>query len=235
MAGTRILVIEDDPAIRRGLLDALGFAGYSTALAADGDSGLSQALTAELDLVLLDLVLPRLDGLSVLRALRAERPALPVIVLTALGGEEDRVTGLSLGADDYVIKPFSVRELLARVNAVLRRSPPRPSDRGLIEFPGGTADLGRRELRFSDGARDDLSEREAELFGYLARHRGRAVTRDEILAGVWGLDPAGINTRTIDMHVARLREKLRDDPTHPHVVLTVRGMGYMIANGCKPT
>src|SRR4051794_2338143 len=115
MSGSRVLVIEDDPAIRRGLVDALGFAGHTTAETGDGAEGLSQALTEKLDLVLLDLVLPSRDGLSVLRALRAERPGLPVIVLTALGGEDDRVIGLSLGADDYVIKPFSVRELLARV------------------------------------------------------------------------------------------------------------------------
>ena len=118
---------------------------------------------------------------------------------------------------------------------MLRRSPGRPAEAERVEFPGGLADLGRRELRFDNGGRDDLSEREAELLGYLARHRGRVVTRDEILEGVWGLDPAGLNTRTIDMHVARLREKLRDDPACPRVVLTVRGRGYMLATGCVMT
>jgi two-component system alkaline phosphatase synthesis response regulator PhoP len=232
---TRILVIEDDPAIRRGLVDALGFAGYATAQAGDGAAGMALAQHQEFDLVLLDLVLPGRDGLTVLRELHASQPSLPVIVLTARGGEDDRVLGLSLGADDYVIKPFSVRELLARVNAVLRRSPGRPLEAGKIDFPGGLVDLGRRELRFADGRRDDLSEREAELFRYLACHRGRVVTRDEILSSVWRLDPTGINTRTIDMHVARLREKLRDDPSRPQVLLTVRGQGYMLALACVPT
>jgi two-component system alkaline phosphatase synthesis response regulator PhoP len=231
----QILVIEDDPAIRRGVVDALGFAGYAVIQAGDGTIGLAEANRQEFDLVLLDLVLPGRDGLSVLRELRASQPSLPVIVLTALGGEDDRVLGLSLGADDYVVKPFSVRELLARVSAVLRRSPGRPNEAARIDFPGGLADLGRRELRFADGRRDDLSEREAELFRYLACHRGRVVTREEILSSVWRLDPTGINTRTIDMHVARLRDKLRDDPARPKVLLTVRGQGYMLALACVPT
>jgi DNA-binding response OmpR family regulator len=231
----RILVIEDDPAIRRGVVDALGFAGYAVTQAGDGTAGLVEANRQEFDLVLLDLVLPGRDGLTVLRELHALRPSLPVIVLTALGGEDDRVLGLSLGADDYVVKPFSVRELLARVSAVLRRSPGRPTEAARIDFPGGLADLGRRELRFADGRRDDLSEREAELFHYLACHRGRVVSREEILSSVWRLDPTGINTRTIDMHVARLRDKLRDDPARPRVLLTVRGQGYMLALACVPT
>ena len=139
--------------------------------------------------------------------------------------------GLSCGSDDYVIKPFSVRELLARVEAVLRRSPGRPAIPRQVEFPGGLADLERREVRFDDGGRSDLSEREHQLLLYLASHTGRAISREEILARVWGLDPAGITTRTIDMHVARLREKLRDDPERPRVVLTVRGRGYMLRAG----
>lgn len=232
---TRILVIEDDPAIRRGLVDALGFAGYSTSEAADGAAGLMEVERHDFDLLLLDLVLPGRDGLSVLREIRVTQAKLPVIILTARGGEDDRVLGLSLGADDYVVKPFSVRELLARVQAVLRRSPKRSLDLARIDFPGGLADLHRRELRFDDGRRDDLSEREAELFRYLATHLGRVVTRDEILASVWRLDPSGITTRTIDMHIARLREKLRDEPACPRVVLTVRGQGYMLAQTCVPS
>jgi DNA-binding response OmpR family regulator len=222
----RILVIEDDNAIRRGIVDALRFKGYDPIEAANGKEGMSLAEGADCDLVLLDLVLPGPGGLEILRAVRATRPTLPVIILTAKGEENDRVQGLSGGADDYVVKPFSVKELLARVEAVLRRSPERPTDLATVSFPGGVADLKRSEVRFEGGDRCELSEREAELLRYLAQNAGRAVSRDEILSRVWRIDPRGGETRTIDMHVARLREKLRDDPTHPRVILTVRGKGY---------
>jgi DNA-binding response OmpR family regulator len=222
----RILVIEDDSAIRRGIVDALRFKGYDPIEAANGKDGMTLAEGADCDLVLLDLVLPGPGGLEILRAVRATRPTLPVIILTAKGEENDRVQGLSGGADDYVVKPFSVKELLARVEAVLRRSPERPTDVATVNFPGGVADLKRSEVRFDDGGRCELSEREAELLRYLAQNAGRAVSRDEILSRVWRIDPRGGETRTIDMHVARLREKLRDDPQRPRVILTVRGKGY---------
>jgi DNA-binding response OmpR family regulator len=225
----RILVVEDDPAIRRGLIDALSFAGYATQEANDGTAGLAAALESECDLLVLDLVLPGRGGLEVLRELRAMRRGLPVIILTARGSEDDRVRGLALGADDYVVKPFSIKELLARIEAVLRRAPERPRAVRRLEFEGGLADLERHEVAFDDGGRCELSERERELLHYLACHAGRAVSRDELLARVWGLDPAGITTRTIDMHIARLREKLRDDTSRPRIVLTVRGQGYMLA------
>jgi DNA-binding response OmpR family regulator len=167
--------------------------------------------------------------LEILREVRKTRPTTPVIILSARGEEDDRVAGLQLGADDYVVKPFSVKELLARVEAVLRRSPQRPIDVQQIRLPGGRADLQRREIAYEDGGRVDLSEREAELLRYLSANRGRAVARDELLANVWRISPRGLPTRTIDMHVARLREKLRDDPAHPRVLLTVRGKGYMFA------
>jgi DNA-binding response OmpR family regulator len=176
---------------------------------------------------LLDLVLPGRSGLEILRAVRQTRPTLSVIVLTARGEESDRVEGLRLGADDYVVKPFSVRELLARVEAVLRRAAERPIDVLQIELPQAVADLARREVRFEDGARAELSEREIELLRYLVANAGRAITRDELLAHVWRISPEGVSTRTIDMHVARLREKLRDDPAEPRIVMTVRGKGYM--------
>ncbi len=224
-----ILVVEDDAAIRRGLVDALGFAGYDTLEAGEGAAGLAAALDSGCDLLLLDLVLPGRDGLSVLRELRAARSTLPVIVLTARGAEDDRVRGLGQGADDYVVKPFSLKELLARIEAVLRRAPERPPAVRRLAFEGGHADLERHEVRFDDGRRAELSERETELILYLALHAGRAVSRDELLARVWGLNPVGISTRTIDMHVARVREKLGDDPGHPKIVITVRGEGYMLA------
>jgi DNA-binding response OmpR family regulator len=167
--------------------------------------------------------------LEILQALRETRPTQPVIILTARGDEQDRVEGLRRGADDYVVKPFSVKELLARVEAVLRRSPERPTDVTGISLPQGHADFARREVRFADGTRVDLSEREMELLTYLARNRGRAISRDELLGNVWRIRPDGVSTRTIDMHIARLREKLRDDPGSPTILLTVRGQGYMFA------
>jgi two-component system alkaline phosphatase synthesis response regulator PhoP len=229
MERKRILVVEDDAAIRRGLVDALSFAGYATLEASEGSEGLATALESDCDLLLLDLVLPGRDGLSVLREIRALRSPLPVIVLTARGAEDDRVRGLVLGADDYVVKPFGIKELLARIEAVLRRAPERPRAVRRFAFKGGQADLERHEVFFDDGERCELSERERQLLHYLACHKGRAISRDELLARVWGLNPAGITTRTIDMHIARLREKLHDDPGSPRIVLTVRGQGYMLA------
>ena len=231
MPKRKVLVVEDDAAIRRGLVDILRFEGFETMEAADGDEGREMALRRPYDLMLLDLVLPGRDGLRILEELRASRPTTPVIILTARGDEADRVRGLRLGADDYVVKPFSVKELVARVEAVLRRSPERPSDVRTVPVPGGEADLSRREVRFADGGREELSERESELLAYLARHKGRAVSRDEILSRVWRLNPRHVATRTIDMHVARLRAKLRDDSAAPRVLKTVRGMGYMLADG----
>ncbi len=222
-----VLTIEDDAAIRRGIVDALRFAGYETIEAADGQSGLEMASRRQFDLLLLDLVLPKRDGFEILREVRRLRPTLPVIVLTARGDEADRVRGLREGADDYVVKPFSVKELLARVAAVLRRSAERPADISIVHFTGGTIDLERREVRFSKRGRAELSEREAELLRYLAINSGRAVAREELLANVWRIAPQGVSTRTIDMHVTRLREKLRDDPAEPKILLTVRGKGYM--------
>ena len=230
MSRQRILTIEDDPAIRRGIVDALHFAGYDVLEAADGRSGLELALRGHYDLLLLDLVLPECDGFEILREARRLRPTLPVIILSARGEETDRVQGLRDGADDYVVKPFSVKELLARVEAVMRRSPQRPNDVTRIEIPAGRIDLARREVHFDDGRRQELSERELDLVHYLAANSGRAVSRDELLENVWRISPKGTSTRTIDMHIARLREKLEEDPTRPVVLLTVRGKGYMFAD-----
>jgi DNA-binding response OmpR family regulator len=225
-AAKQILVVEDDAAIRRGIVDALEFEGYRTVQAANGRAGRDAAVRLDCDLLLLDLVLPEADGLDILAEVRQARPTLPVIILTARGDEADRVKGLRLGADDYVVKPFSLQELLARVEAVLRRSPERPCDVTKVEIPGGTVDLERREVTFDDGARADLSEREADLLRYLAANASRAVTRDELLAHVWRLNPRGVTTRTIDMQVARLREKLGATEERP-IIRTVRGKGYM--------
>jgi DNA-binding response OmpR family regulator len=229
MSSRTVLTVEDDPAIRRGVVDALRFVGFNVLQAGHGDLGLEMAVRQSYDLLLLDLVLPGKSGLDILRAVREVRPTQPVIVLTARGEEADRVEGLRAGADDYVVKPFSVKELLARVEAVLRRSPERPTDVGEVALPCGAADFSRREIRYAGGERCELSEREVELLRYLVTHQGRAIAREEILANVWRISPQGVETRTIDMHIARLREKLRDDSAQPQVLLTVRGKGYMFA------
>jgi DNA-binding response OmpR family regulator len=238
MNAARIVVVEDEPAIRRGVADALRASGYEVAEAADGDRGLAEALRAGVDLVLLDLLLPRRDGLEVLREVRAARPTLPVIVLTARGSEDDRVRGLKMGADDYVVKPFSARELLARVEAVLRRSPGRNGPAGVRGARLGHAviDLDRREVCWSGQQRGELSETESAILGVLVAYRKRAVSRDELLSRVWGIEPQGVETRTIDMHIARLRTKLRDPsgrPT-PEAILTVRAHGYMAGPELQP-
>jgi DNA-binding response OmpR family regulator len=227
MMRQQILTIEDDAAIRRGIVDALRFAGFRTLEAADGEMGLEMASKCDFVLLLLDLVLPKRDGFAILQEVRRLRPALPVIILTARGEEADRVRGLHEGADDYVVKPFSVKELLARVEAVLRRSAERPVSLVDIPIPGGVIDLERREVRFKKGDRTELSEKEVELIRYLASNPRRAISRDEILANVWRITPKGVTTRTIDMHIMRLREKLRDNSDQPVVVLTVHGKGYM--------
>ena len=228
MPKARVLVVEDDAAIRQGVVDALAFAGYETLEAARGEAALELAAEADYDLLLLDLVLPGCRGLDILRDVRASRPTTPVIILTALGDESDRVQGLRLGADDYVVKPFSVRELLARVEAVLRRSPERPSDIGQVVIGTCRADLNRREVLFDAGQPVELSDLEAMLLRYLAQNAGRAISRQELLHRVWHLAPHGLETRTVDMHIARLREKLRDDSDRPQVIVTVRGKGYML-------
>jgi DNA-binding response OmpR family regulator len=224
-----LLVVEDDAAIRRGLCDALKFSGYHVREAEDGKAGLDLALADGIDLVLLDILMPKMDGLQVLAELRKARPSLPVIFLTARGQEEDRVKGLKSGADDYIVKPFSISELLARVEAIFRRLPERPTGVSRLCIAGRKIDFERREITHADGQLDSLSQREGEVLTYLASNRGRAVAREELLSRVWGVDPRGVTTRTVDMAVARLRTQLRDDPDDPKVVLTVRGKGYMLA------
>jgi DNA-binding response OmpR family regulator len=219
-----ILVVEDDAAVRQGIVDALTFSGYAVISEADGLAGRATALRARYQLLLLDLVMPGCSGFEVLEALRKERPGQPVIILSARGEEGDRVKGLKMGADDYVVKPFSVRELLARVDAVLRRTTERPAAVEAHEVNGAKVDFARREVRFEDGTREELSEREADLLRYLVAQAGRAVPREELLRHVWGINPKNIETRTVDMHVAHLRQKLRNEAS----LVTVRGKGYML-------
>ena len=224
MAQRVILVIEDDLSIRRGMVDALRHASYEVKEAGDGVTACELVAAGGLDLVLLDLVLPRRDGLEVLAHLRREDPALPVIVVTARGAEEDRVRGLELGADDYVVKPFSARELLARVEAVLRRSPGRPQPVRRLQLATGEVDLDLCEVRLADGGCEELSRLEADVLRYLARSPDRNVSRDELLARVWQQKPHFVATRSVDMTIARLRKKLGGRG----ILVTVRGKGYRL-------
>lgn len=229
---TRILVIEDDAAIRRGLVDTLKFESFEVFEAGNVNAGLDLALTVDCDLILLDLLLPGGDGLSILARVREVRPTLPVIILTARGDESDRVKGLQTGADDYVVKPFSPRELVARVRAVLRRSPERPLDIASIRHADLKIDFARREIRHN-GNSIELSEKEVDLLRYLAANHGRAIHREELLKSVWQIDPKGADTRTVDMHVARLRDKLSDPAHNPRLLLTARGIGYLLAHDAQ--
>jgi DNA-binding response OmpR family regulator len=235
MPKARIVVVEDEPAIRRGVADALRLTGYEVAEAGDGSVGLQEAQSGGVDLVLLDLMLPKIDGFQVLAELRRVCPTRPVIILTARGGEEDRVRGLKMGADDYVVKPFSARELVARVEAVLRRTL-RPADEvSVVTLGRARIDIARREIKWSELERSDLSETEAAVLKYLVANRERAVSRDELLGRVWGIGTAGLETRAVDMHVARLRAKLKD-PTGkdtPEAIVTVRSHGYMAGPGLR--
>src|SRR5713226_5203810 len=229
MPSPRVVVIEDEPAIRRGVVDVLHATGYQVTEAADGARGLEEAVRRGVDLVLLDLLLPKRDGLDVLAEIRTVRPTLPVIILTARGTEEDRVRGLKMGADDYVVKPFSARELLARVEAVLRRSVDRAVEVRNARLGKAVIDFQRREIRWPNQERLELSETETALLSFLVANKNRAVSRDELLTRLWGIGPQGVETRTIDMHIARLRTKLRD-PTGkrtPEAIVTVRAQGYM--------
>jgi len=238
MPQSRVLIVEDDAAVRRGVADAFGSAGYLVIEAADGPRGLDAALSQDPELILLDVGLPELDGLAVLAEVRRQRPGLPVILLTARGAEEDRVRGLRTGADDYVVKPFSVVELIARVEAVLRRSAERPKvAHGEVAVGGRRFDFARgvASVPADGGERQvELTEREAALLQFLIANPGRVIARDELLRYVWKLDPKGLETRTVDMLVARLRERLADDPSAPSVIATVRGKGYRLAHAPEP-
>lgn len=230
MSLVQILVIEDDTAIRIGVCDALESNGYAVTGIETGERGLSEIHASAFDLVLLDVVLPGQDGMQILQQIRELRPSLPVIMMTARGDVQDRVRGLDLGADDYVVKPFNVRELLARVEAVLRRVPQRGDEPAEFELPGGPrVDFIRRKICFSDGRHVELSEKEADLLRYLTTRRGQTVTRNELIERIWGINPKGMRTRTVDMHIARLREKIGDDAGEPRMIVTVRGRGYCLA------
>jgi DNA-binding response OmpR family regulator len=219
----RILIVDDEPEMIRGLEDNLRFEGYQTISAPDAKRGLALALSEAPDLILLDIMMPGMSGWDMCRELRQTGIDIPVIMLTARGEEADRVLGLELGADDYVAKPFSLRELLARVRAVLRRPGPRLK---LEEFAFGDVRLHLRARQaFKAGMEVRLTRKEFDLLRYLVEHRGEVVTRDRLLDEVWGYDQYP-TTRTVDTHILRLRQKFEKDPEHPVFILTVHGQGY---------
>jgi len=223
----RLLLVEDEPGLVLTLTDRLTREGYDVQSTADGESALARAAGEPFDLVLLDVMLPRLGGFDVLRELRRQNVEVPVIMLTARGQLVDKVVGLKLGADDYVTKPFEMAELLARVEAKLRRTPAvvRPADGH--RFGDVQIDFRRAEVT-RNGAPLDLSAREFQLLRYFVEHRGATLTREELLNEVWGYH-AMPSTRTVDVHVAWLRQKIEPNPRHPQFILTIHGLGYKFA------
>ena len=220
----KILVVEDEPAMVAGLRDNFEFEGYEVITARDGIEGLERALDESPDLVVLDVMMPRMSGLEVCKQLRAKRASLPIIMLTARGQEVDKVVGLELGADDYVTKPFSIRELLARVKSVLRPTAVLPKDKEQQSFADVEVDLRRcRVLR--SGKALDISSKEFDLLKYFICHSGETLSRDRLLEDVWGYENYP-TTRTVDTHLVRLRQKLEPDPEQPQYFLTVHGTGY---------
>lgn len=223
----RILLVEDEPGLVLTLRDRLTREGYAVDTAVDGEAGLERAAGEAFDLVLLDVMLPRLGGFDVLKELRRRSVETPVIMLTARGQVVDKVVGLKLGADDYVTKPFEMMELLARIEAKLRRAPVTPHPTEGYQFDGIRIDFRRAEVT-RDGAPLELSAREFQLLKYFIEHRGATLTREELLNEVWGYN-AMPSTRTVDVHVAWLRQKIEPNPRHPQFILTVHGMGYKFA------
>ena len=222
----RILIVDDEPEIVRGLEDNLRFEGYQTAAATNGETALALALSDAPDLILLDIMMPRMSGWDVCRALRNKGIEVPVIMLTARGEEIDRVRGLELGADDYITKPFSLRELLARVRAVLRR----PGPRGRFEeYRFGDVRIRPRVRQvFKAGQGIRLTRKEFDLLVFLVAHRGEVITRERLLDEVWGYERFP-TTRTVDTHILRLRKKFEADADRPVWILTLHGHGYKFA------
>jgi two-component system alkaline phosphatase synthesis response regulator PhoP len=220
----RILVVEDEPDMLMGLQDNLQFEGYQVITARDGQAALELALTTCPDLIVLDLMLPKLDGFEVCKRIRAKGMDTPIIMLTAKSQEVDKVLGLELGADDYITKPFSIRELLARIKAVLRRHQAPPQQIESYQFGDVKVDF-RKSIATKGGEQIDLSHYEAGILRILITNRGEPISRNRILDEVWGYELYP-TTRTIDNHVVKLRQKLEDDPHNPEHIVTVHGMGY---------
>ena len=222
----RILLVEDEPGLILTLTDRLESEGFAVTTAADGESGLQQALSDNFDLIILDVMLPKKNGLDVCRDLRRQNIQTPILMLTARGETIDKVLGLKLGADDYLTKPFEVLELLARIEALLRRSPQKNQNKQpeIHNFGAISIDFRRAEIK-KDGFPVELSALEFKLLQHLIEHRGEVLSRDELLDEVWGYDSTP-TTRTVDVHIAWLRQKLEPNPRRPQHIITIHGIGY---------
>ena len=220
----KVLIVEDDEAMSVALRDGFSYEGYDVTVAKDGELGLRLAASASPDLILLDVMLPKLSGLDVCRQLRDGGNNVPIIMLTARGQEIDKVLGLKTGADDYITKPFGFMELLARVEAVLRRCSAQTAAPDVYHFGDVMLDFKRHEAKKA-GQPIELSPREFQLVGFFIRHRGEIVTREKLLDEVWDYNAIPF-TRTVDMHIAKLRKKIEDDPADPKHIITVHRLGY---------
>jgi len=224
---SKILLVEDEPAMQAGLRENLEIEGYEVDVASDGREGLDKLVAGSYDLALLDVMLPKMSGFDLLKGARQQGVRTPAIMLTAKGEEIDKVLGLELGADDYITKPFSLRELLARVKAVLSRSAGAPATDHVsigpldVDFTSYTATR--------EGAAVDLTAKEFDILKFLWDRRNQNVTRDQLLTNVWGYDEP-LSTRTVDNFILRLRQKLEDDPSHPRIILTIHGIGYKLVS-----
>ena len=222
----RILLVEDEIKMQRGLRDNLEFEGHEVTVQGDGNSGLQSMLHESFDLVILDVMLPQMSGFDVVRKSREKGNRTPILMLTAKGEEIDKVLGLELGADDYVTKPFSLRELIARVNALLRRAVPVGAAESMMT-------LGDIEVNFAgytgskDGKEFSMTPKEFEILKYFWQHRNETISRDDLLKNVWGYDDS-VSTRTVDNFVLKIRQKIEDDPAHPKIVITIHGTGYKL-------
>lgn len=224
----RILVVEDEANMRMGLADNLEFEGYEVDQAEEGNEGLKKILANKYSLILLDVMMPNMSGFEICKTIRAKGISTPVILLTAKGEEIDKVRGLELGADDYITKPFSLRELLARVKAVLRRGEMTAGEKKIemvklgrleVDFPSYNA--------FEDGSQVQMSHKEYEILKYLYEHKNRIVSRDDLLKSIWGYEER-VTTRTVDNFILKLRQKIEEDHEHPQIILTVHGTGYKL-------
>jgi DNA-binding response OmpR family regulator len=221
---TKILIVEDEEKMAVGLKDNFEYEGYQVIIAGNGEEGLERALADSPDLILLDVMMPQKSGFDVCRELKVKRPSVPIIILTARSQEVDKVVGLELGADDYVTKPFSIRELLARVKAILRRARALPKEQETYRFGEVEVDLRSYQVR-RKGQLIDFTAKEFELLKYFLCHTGEMLSRERLLNEVWGYDHVPI-TRTVDTHIQHLRQKLESNPENPQFFLTVHGAGY---------
>jgi two-component system, OmpR family, alkaline phosphatase synthesis response regulator PhoP len=220
----KVLIVEDDPSMAVALRDGFEYEGYSVQVPRDGTEGLKLASAKKLDLIVLDVMLPNLSGLDVCKQLRSQGNTLPIIMLTARGQEIDKVLGLKIGADDYVTKPFSFMELMARVEALLRRTSKQQAPLEVYRFGNVTLDFKKFEA-CKQGRMIELSPREFKILKHLIEHRGEVVSRDQLLDTVWGYENFPL-TRTVDMHIAKLRQKIEDSPNDPRYIVTLHRVGY---------